>query len=81
MVVDIRHRPTADDQMMAEWVASMDIPSWIVDTKADKISRSKQKTHLSQIISLLNLPGIVFSAATKIGREDLLAVLNQFIVG
>jgi GTP-binding protein len=81
MVVDIRHRPTADDQMMAEWIAAMDIPAWIVATKADKISRSKQKTHLNQIISLLNLPGIVFSAATKIGREDLLAVLNQFIVG
>lgn len=79
MIVDIRHRPTADDQMMAEWIAAMDIPAWVVATKADKISRGKYKQHMNRIISVLHLPGLIFSAATKSGREDLIAVLNQFM--
>ena len=79
MIVDIRHRPTADDQMMAEWIAAMDIPAWVVATKADKISRGKYKQHMNRIISALHLQGLIFYAATKTGREYLIAVLNQFM--
>ena len=68
MVVDIRRQPTSDDQVMAEWIASIGFPAWVAATKADKLSRSRQKQQLDAITSIINLPGFVFSAATRVGR-------------
>ncbi len=79
MVVDIRHQPTADDILMADWIVNMNFPAWVVATKSDKISRTRQKSQLDAIMGMLNLPGFVFSAATKIGRDNLIAVLNQLV--
>lgn len=76
-IIDIRHPPTADDRMMAEWLISMKVPSWIVATKADKISKGKYQQNLAAIVKTLNLPGIIFSAETKIGKRDLLAILHE----
>lgn len=78
MLVDIRHRPTSDDKMMAEWLIEMGIPATLVITKADKVSKSKHESALVSIVNTLHLPGIVFSAKNKIGKENLIAVINQF---
>lgn len=76
-LIDIRHQPTNDDQMMARWITAMNIPAWVVATKADKISRSKYKASLKAIVNCLKLPGIIFSAQTKLGKEDLIVILNE----
>lgn len=78
LIVDIRHMPTEDDQMMANWIKNTDFPAWVVATKADKLSRSRQKQQLDMILGSLQLPGFAFSAATRIGIQDLIAILSQF---
>ena len=43
-VVDIRHKPTADDIQMAEWINYHQIPVIILANKADKLGKTKWKT-------------------------------------
>lgn len=76
-LIDIRHPPSADDKMMAEWLRAMELPAWVVATKADKISKGKYHKNLAAIVKELKLPGIVFSAATRVGKNDLLAILYE----
>ena len=78
-IVDIRHQPTNDDVTMAQWIKNMQIPAVVIATKADKISRNKQESSLKEIVNYLSIPGIIFSARTKLGKDALIATLNQFL--
>lgn len=75
MLVDIRHDPTADDKMMYEWLAYYNVPTVIVATKSDKISRGAVAASVANIRKKLGaraeLPILPFSAETKAGREEL----------
>lgn len=76
-VIDIRHQPTADDRLMAEWINAMGIPAFVIATKADKISKGRHKQSLAKIINTLKIPGIVFSAQTRLGRDALISIVQQ----
>lgn len=82
-LVDIRHPPTADDQLMADWLRHMGRPWLVVATKADKIARGKIERHLKIIRERLSLdegiPLIPFSAETGQGKEELWTVLVEYI--
>lgn len=78
-IVDIRHRPTEDDELMAQWIINMAVPAWVVATKADKISHNKYQKNLELIVETLRLPGIIFSAQTKLGKNELLAIINRIL--
>lgn len=74
-IVDLRHPPTKDDQTMYQYLKYYEIPTIVVATKADKISRGKWPKHLKEVKQRLSLdpndPCIVFSAVTKQGKEEL----------
>lgn len=78
-LVDIRHDPSSDDEMMASWLREMRVPSHVVATKADKISRSRQLQSVKKIQSLLQLPVTAFSAETRLGRGAVAAILAQML--
>lgn len=73
-LIDIRHPPTKDDQMMYEWLQHFQIPTLVVATKADKISKGQWQKHLKMIKETLalspNTPLLLFSAETKYGRDE-----------
>jgi GTP-binding protein len=70
-VVDIRHPPTEDDQMMWEWLQAHGIPSLVVATKADKISRGQWLRHQRQVEKGLGVEGcVLFSSETGVGRDE-----------
>jgi GTP-binding protein len=75
MLVDIRHTPSTDDQMMYQWIVSQNRPYLIVATKLDKISRSQIAKRLKEIRATLGLgEGDLlqpFSAETKHGRDEI----------
>lgn len=77
-LVDVRHKPTADDQMMNLWLREMDIPYILVATKADKISRGKYQQHTKVIRDILQAEPILFSAETKQGRDQVLTLVRSF---
>jgi len=83
LVIDIRHEPSKDDVLMYEWLKYYEIPTCIVATKADKIPRSKWDKHLKVIKESLgaekDIPVVLFSSETGLGRDELWAKILQAI--
>lgn len=73
-IVDLRHPPTTDDQMMYDFLGHYEIPVIIIATKADKIPRGKWDKHRKVVRETLNMrntdPLIVFSSEKGIGMEE-----------
>ena len=69
--------------MMYEYLRYYQIPTLVVATKADKISRGKYQSHLKQIKDSLqlekNVPIIPFSAKSGIGKEEAWEQIKTFI--
>ena len=79
MVVDARHRPTADDRTMADWFKGSGCPLIVVANKVDKLKKSEWEPSLSCIRETLELAQEVsvlpFSAEKGTGRGELVAAL------
>ena len=77
MVVDARHKPTADDCTMAEWFKQSGQPFLVVANKLDKLRKSEIEPNLAIIRETLGLPDdvkvIPFSAEKGEGRQELLS--------
>ena len=80
-LVDVRHAPTGDDQLMVEYLRHYDIPFTVVATKADKIAKSKRQSAANRNAKLAGAPpwGLPFSSETGEGREALLARLGSIV--
>ena len=79
-LVDLRHPPSQEDIIMYEWVRHLQIPSLLVATKADKISKGQHLKHRKIIREklLINDEDItLFSAETKQGRDEVLGWISE----
>ncbi len=76
LIVDARHKPTADDVTMAAYFQSSGRPFVVVANKLDKLKKSELEPNLALIRQTLSLDEgtrlIPFSAETGTGRDDLL---------
>lgn len=83
LLVDVRHPPTADDQQMYRWLKAYRIPTAVVVTKADKLSRGRAMQSLAVIRKTLSLedndPLIMFSAVTKQGKDEVWNVIEGWV--
>lgn len=83
MIVDARHKPTADDVTMAEWFKSAPGKFVVVANKLDKLKKSEIEPNLKLIRETLALPEdvllIPFSAEKGQGRETLLAEIEKLV--
>jgi GTP-binding protein len=68
---------------MYEWLVHFNLPTVVVATKADKISRGQRQLHVSQVRKGLGLgsegPVILFSSQTGEGKDELWRRITQFI--
>ncbi|NMA00962.1 MAG: YihA family ribosome biogenesis GTP-binding protein [Clostridia bacterium] len=84
-IIDVRHPPTNDDCMMYEWLTHYQIPTLVVATKADKISRGNWQKHLKEIKKKMkissNQPVVLFSAETGQGLEEIHQWVEQMVQG
>ncbi len=75
LLIDIRHEPTEDDLLMYNWLKFHEVPTIIVATKKDKLSRGRALQHVKRIKEKLELqPGdsiIPFSTKTGEGKNEL----------
>lgn len=74
-LVDVRHEPTKDDQVMNLWLREMELPSALIATKVDKISRGHYQKHVQMIKAALGREPVLFSAQTKEGRDEVLQII------
>ena len=83
MIVDSRHKPTADDVTMAQWFAAAECPLVIVANKADKLKKREIEPNLALIRTTLSLPDevpvVLFSAEKGTGRDALMAEILKYV--
>lgn len=83
LIVDLRHKPTADDCTMAQWFRDSGKPFVVVANKQDKIKKSEWEPNLARIRETLSLdeatPILSFSAEKGLGKEELMAVILDHI--
>ena len=79
-LVDIRHAPTQDDQLMVEYLRHYDIPFTVVATKADKLSKAQRGRSIPVICRTLGVQPwevMVHSSQDGTGRDALLALIEE----
>lgn len=79
-IVDIRHKPTADDMVMAEWFIQSGFPFYIIANKMDKLKKSQIEPAIDLIADTFDLPKeiiIPFSAEKGMGRDELVRVIQN----
>lgn len=74
MIVDARHKPTADDVMMINLLKSRKIPHLLLANKSDKLKKSEYEIKRGQITEVLKpdetAQVILFSAVDKTGVKE-----------
>ena len=75
LIIDIRHEPSEDDQLVYEFLKQFDFEIFVVATKVDKIGKSFIQRHTNIIKKSfgmdLNDKVYVFSSETKFKIEDI----------
>ena len=77
-LLDVRHEPTADDRQMLDFLAELEVPTVVVLTKMDKLSRAGAAERVEAIARELGLDEdqmIPFSSQTGEGRNELAEAL------
>ena len=81
LIVDARHKPTADDVTMCDYFKATQCPMVVVANKLDKLKKSEVEPNLALIHQTLTLDDSVqlipFSAEKGIGKTELLAAISQ----
>lgn len=83
LVVDARHKPTADDCTMAQVFLNSGKPFVVVANKLDKLKKSEVDGNVLQIFEALSVPGSVpliwFSAEKGDGKLELLSQILKHL--
>ena len=79
-LIDMRHKPTADDYSMISFLEQMEIPFIVVLTKADKLKKKEYQSRVNSIYEELNnpeYPVIPFSSVTGQGVDEIKALITK----
>ena len=79
-LVDIRHAPTGDDQLMVEYLRHYDIPFTAVATKADKLSKAQRGRSIPVICRTLAVQPwevMVYSSKDGTGKDSLIDLIAK----
>ena len=83
MIVDSRHKPTADDVTMCDWFKSTGCPVIVVANKLDKLKKSEIEPNMALIRETLELPEdtvlIPFSAEKGNGKDALMSEILKYV--
>ena len=82
-LLDSRHAPSADDEMMLEYLAHHEVPFIAALTKADKLKKSQYAetaARFAEICAPYGCRGVVLTSADNgYGLPELRDVLDQFL--
>lgn len=80
-LVDSRIGPTADDEMMLDFLTQSEIPFVVVATKIDKLNATERKKNLEAIRNhplIKDIPVIPFSSLKGEGKEELWKTIFKY---
>ena len=81
-ICDIRHKPTADDMQMINFLSELGFPFVVVLTKKDKLNKTelaKQMQYYSDLLADYNAEFVAFSALNGEGTEDVRAIIDKYL--
>ncbi len=81
-ICDIRHKPTADDMQMINFLSELNFPFVVVLTKKDKLNKTelaKQLDFYAQLLSPYNTEFVAFSALNGEGTEDVRNIIDKYL--
>lgn len=83
LLIDYRHKPTEDDQLMYNFLKYYNLNITIVATKYDKVTKNNRIKQDKLIQDTLKLEEeekfIPFSTITKKGKEEIFAILENYL--
>jgi len=82
LIMDLRRVPGMQELNFIEWLRVHTIPEILVLTKSDKLSKNKQTNQKKTIADALGVPKeqpILFSAKSRMGKDDLWDALEGLI--
>ena len=80
-LIDSRIGPTADDEMMLDFLRASRLPYAVVATKIDKLNATERKNNLAALRShplIADVPLIPFSALKGEGKEELWKTIFRY---
>ncbi len=84
-LMDIRHRPSAEDVGMLEFLNNSGLPYFVVFTKCDKFSRQQLNKRLNELSQELNFDDdanvFLISSEKKTGLDDLKNAIEEHLFG
>ena len=84
LLVDIRHKPSKQDEQMYEWLLHAGFGGHVIATKADKVAKTKVPAECARIKKQLQMAeeGVIlpFSTVKKIYREDILDQIEELLI-
>ena len=85
LLVDMRHKPTADDVLMYSWILENGFHPIVIATKRDKLKKNEIPKAVKLIRETLSMEEddrlIQFSAETKQGREEIYELMRELMAG
>jgi GTP-binding protein len=84
LILDIRRIPGIEEQNFIDWLALYGRQAIVVLTKADKLSKTKQKKQIQAIGAALDQDEsalILFSAKTRLGKAAVWSAINGAVFG
>ena len=83
LILDIRHKPTANDITMLDYIKSTGRRYIVLCSKADKIAKTKVQSYVDDIAKQLEVPSDLifpYSAETKAYVEQTWDVINESLL-
>lgn len=78
-LIDSRHPLQANDKQMAEWIKFNNLPSFVILTKVDQISKSQILSVCQKFEKELNLPVYPFSKSNNYYNQNIIKKIEEVI--
>ena len=82
-LIDIRHTPTSNDQLMYDYIIKCNLPCLVIANKADKIAKTKVDDTAKNIQKQLNPIGDIttlpFSSERKVYSDEVWKIIESYL--
>lgn len=82
LVLDIRHKPSAEDLIMFKYILSKNLPFAVILNKADKVAKTKISDRLNEFKEVLGIsysPIYAFSSIKKTNINEIWKLIKEHI--
>lgn len=80
MLVDLRHPPSQDDEIMFDWLMQSETLFTVVATKADKLNKTEAKKNTDTLSAKFGINVIPFSSLNGTGVEELRQIITDLVL-